>query len=490
MAETATQDQGFQPVGGDELRKALGAEFGGPAADLFERGQKSTYEAARAKADREAAGAMAKASAVRDYATQIKQETAKAEGKIGEMPQFQVTKDTQEGMMGLAALLPLAGLMLGMKGQTSGTNALNAMAGMVTGYREGNQQRIEFERKRYDEEMNRWKANYGMVKDGLERAIKIAQTNMQAGQAEAEAVAARVGSPELKAMVQSQGLTQAYNAVVKAGEEQAKYDHQLALAKAKVSEAALLSDDAIRNRVDRFLAGDKSAVQNLGTGQAGAANRAKLETEISRVAKERGLSGADQAAAMASFSGLQQAQRTAAQQGARVGIAADEAFKLSELAIDASDKVPRGSFVPLTRLMQMSEAAMSDENLRKFQAANNTFINTYVRAISPTGVPTDSVRSHAYELLKTADSPSTYKAVVDQLRKEMSAAIEAPASFANKYAKNWVSLQNAPTAGAPTSAAAGRPSFSTAEDVAAAYKGGRISREDAEKILREQFRMQ
>lgn len=262
MAET-TDTQDFQPAGGTELRRAIGAtlgsEVGDTASSLFERGQRETFGAARAKADREAAGAAAKAGATRDYATEMQRQTTAAEGRIGQMPQFEVNKDTQEGLMGLAALLPLAGLMLGIKGQTSGTNALNAMAGVMTGYKEGNQQRIEFERKKYDEEMNRWKANYGMVKDGLERAMSIAKANLQAGQAEAERVAATVGSPELKAMIQSQGLGAVYEKVLEIGKEKAKHDEKI---KNPAEEKAR---EAIRGQIDQLRTVIGEDVNRLGS---------------------------------------------------------------------------------------------------------------------------------------------------------------------------------------------------------------------------------
>jgi len=415
MAET-TDTQDFQPAGGTELRRAIGAtlgsEVGDTASSLFERGQRETFGAARAKADREAAGAAAKAGATRDYATEMQRQTTAAEGRIGQMPQFEVNKDTQEGLMGLAALLPLAGLMLGIKGQTSGTNALNAMAGVMTGYKEGNQQRIEFERKKYDEEMNRWKANYGMVKDGLERAMSIAKANLQAGQAEAERVAATVGSPELTAMIRSQGLSSAYDKIVKIGEEKAKTD-------AKVSQFGVMSDDAAKMRAERLLAGDQTAQQNLGTGQVGVANRSKLDAEVARIASERGLSGADVARTRQEYVATTQAARSLGTYEARLEAITAVLNSAVPAAEEMSDKVPRGKFVPLNKLIQNGKIMTSDPDMYEFGMANLQLAEAWAKSMNPTGVMRNEDRDKALEFLSTATSPDVYKRLVNRLKTQV-----------------------------------------------------------------------
>jgi hypothetical protein len=51
----------------------------------------------------------------------------------------------------------MAGAMLGNKGLMSGVGAMQAMTGLLNGYREGNKERIAFEQKKYDDEMKKWK---------------------------------------------------------------------------------------------------------------------------------------------------------------------------------------------------------------------------------------------------------------------------------------------------------------------------------------------
>src|SRR6185312_1589499 len=64
--------------------------------------------------------------------------------------------------------------------------------------------------------------------------------------------------------------------------------------------------------------------------------------------------------------------------------------------------------------------------LARFVAATNSLVNSYVRAVSPSGVPTDSMREHAYSMLNSAQSPRAYEAVTKIMQDEMKAAMAAP----------------------------------------------------------------
>lgn len=125
---------------------------------------------------------------------------------MAEPPKRQIEKDTMEGMIGLGALLPVAGAFFGGKGLTSATGALNAMAGLVKGYQEGNKQRIDFEQKKYDDAMKEFDRHQNQIKAAFELAIKGAQVNQTAAQAKLEMDLAALNAPMLKAIVQQQGI--------------------------------------------------------------------------------------------------------------------------------------------------------------------------------------------------------------------------------------------------------------------------------------------
>jgi Transglycosylase SLT domain len=177
---------------------------------------------------------------------------------------------------------------------------------------------------------------------------------------------------------------------------------------------------------ERVLAGDTRALIGLGRGAQGAENLARIQGLVAQKAAERGIDATDVLHNAALAQGMGAQERSLSTQAGRMSAAATEAEGALDLAAQASAKVQRGSFVPLNQLIQMGQASIGDPDLRAFQAANNTAVNTFARAISPTGVATDSTRAHARELLNSADSPAAYDAVLRQMRAEIAMAHKAP----------------------------------------------------------------
>ena len=130
---------------------------------------------------------------------------------MAQPPKRQIEKDTVEGMVGLGALLPVAGAFFGGKGLTSATGALNAMAGLVKGYQEGNKQRIDFEQKKYDDSIKEFERHQNQIKQAFEVAIKKAQINQTAAQAELEIKLAEYDAKLLQAEVKKNGIVKPYN---------------------------------------------------------------------------------------------------------------------------------------------------------------------------------------------------------------------------------------------------------------------------------------
>lgn len=192
------------------------------------------------------------------------------------------------------------------------------------------------------------------------------------------------------------------------------------------ADSIALSPDAITSMASQYLAGDKTVMQGLGRGQQGSANIARVRAEIAKQAHDMGLTGRDIAARMADFAGVVSGERAAGTRIAQVELAATEAERIIPLALQASDALPRSGFVPFAKAEQMVRSGTNDPRLRRFVTANTALVNVYSRAISPTGAPTVSDKEHARELLSTAYDQESYRAVVDQMRKEIAAARAAP----------------------------------------------------------------
>lgn len=190
---------------------------------------------------------------------------------------------------------------------------------------------------------------------------------------------------------------------------------------------ATLDEPTTRAMASQYLAGDKSVMQNLGRGAQGAANIVALRSEIYRQAGEQGLDGKAIVNNFNEQAGNLAGQRSIGTRSANISLAANEANNMIPIALKASDAVPRGEWMPWNKMVQAYQTGSSSPELARFVAATNSLVNSYVRAVSPSGVPTDSMREHAYSMLNSAQSPKAYAAVTSIMQDEMKAAMAAPA---------------------------------------------------------------
>lgn len=187
-----------------------------------------------------------------------------------------------------------------------------------------------------------------------------------------------------------------------------------------------LSPEEVKKFGEQLATGDTSVLTNIGRGAQSSANVLAVRKAAYDVMEARGQKPADLAMLNARYQGLKAAERASATQEMKMGAAAWEASNQADLALSLSDKLPRSRIVPFNAAVQKFEQNTSNEDMNAFASANNTFVNSYVRAISPTGISTDLVRKHAYDMLNTALSDSAYRKVVDVLKQEMRLAVVSP----------------------------------------------------------------
>jgi hypothetical protein len=192
-------------------------------------------------------------------------------------------------------------------------------------------------------------------------------------------------------------------------------------------ENATFSPEVLNTMADQALAGDKSVFTGLGRGQQGAKNIVALRTAINNKMLESGLSGKDIAAKNAEFMGLMAGERAVGTRGANIELAGSGFENIVPIAQQASLKVSRSGFLPFGKAEIMFNEQTNNPALSEFAAANNGLINTYARAISPTGVPTVEDKKHARKILSEAKDQEAYNAAVTTLQKEIQAEKRAPA---------------------------------------------------------------
>jgi hypothetical protein len=259
--------------------------------------------------------------------------------------------------------------------------------------------------------------------DQMKAAADLKEKNARAAKEEAQAKAVEQGGASV-AMLQT--VEERY------GKDSPEYKAALQrvsnLRTANAGDGGKLDDATLTAMAEQYLAGDRTVFQNLGRGAQGAENVVALRKKAVELAAQRGMKGSDVAQIVAEFEGLKASERTLGNRAATVGMAVNEADKLSDLALKASEQWKRSGIKSLNDLQKAAQSATASPELRQFAAANLSFINAYARAIAPTGVPTQSDKDHAREILDVAFSKGDYRAAIDQLKREMQAAKEAPAA--------------------------------------------------------------
>jgi hypothetical protein len=220
MAETDTQ----QPdVAGDAIRSALGTEMGGPLADIYKKEREASRKVAESQLSQKEGEEKGIQRAQESFAGGERQRYEAARPQINAPPpKFNVTQDTQEGLMGLATLLPIAGILIGSKGMMSGTNAMNAMTGVMKGYQEGNKERMDFEKQKYDVAMKEWDTHIKQVKDSLDKYTELAKYDLSSATSKAKADAIAKDHGVIGDLIDQQGLVKAREIVEKMDLEKQK----------------------------------------------------------------------------------------------------------------------------------------------------------------------------------------------------------------------------------------------------------------------------
>lgn len=174
---------------------------------------------------------------------------------------------------------------------------------------------------------------------------------------------------------------------------------------------------------EQYLAGDRQAAAGFARS---AQNMSMIRKSISEKAKAQGLSGPDIAMRIAEFHGIVSAETATGRRTATIGMFANEARRVIDVAKRASKDVPRGEFIPFNRAMLAFEKNTGDPKVVALGAALNAVINTYAKAINGGQQGTVSDKDHAREILELAYSDNQMDAVYNILEQELQAAIDAP----------------------------------------------------------------
>ena len=495
------------------LRQALGTELGGPLADIYQKEAAATERVARGQLNQRIAEAGGVEGAQADYVRGLRGEYAAAETKLmAPPPTFNVTKDTEEGLMGLAAIMPLAGLIIGGKGQMAGINAMNAMAGALQGYQTGNKERIAFETKKYEEAWKQWQAQINQVKDSLARYEKLAAADLGAATAKAKAEALSQGHGIISDLIEQQGLTKTREIVEKlaitTAQANAKVTQSSRLVPVQTPEGPRLVTQEEAAEAARKGTPFTPAPRSTQAGQIALtmANRVYNNIEgasndlvnianspaISQSPIFSGIINSDPNTVLKSLLalGLRQEAITKPEQRAFDQLSMQVGLALSRL--EASG-LANGSTAAQVKGFDSLKPKAGDHpiNMALYLAKVRQEIETGIRVHSTMAGATAEQKAFAKEKLQDVQQaiPFTVKEVLDILNSGRGTLSDSSQKLLSQPGiLGSANLSGSRTAipGQPAQAPA-PAEMNTAEDVKSAFKAGRISRDEATRILKEKF---
>lgn len=130
---------------------------------------------------------------------------------------FKPTGDTASGLASLGLMIGMLGAMGGKKGLTSATGAMNAIAGMMTGYQEGNKEKYEKERQIFEENLKVAQQNHTLVEKEFERAVKYAKYDLTGATNSLIKSRLAAGDPTGADVLRREGMVAYGSQLIKAG---------------------------------------------------------------------------------------------------------------------------------------------------------------------------------------------------------------------------------------------------------------------------------
>ena len=128
--------------------------------------------------------------------------------------------------------------------------------------------------------------------------------------------------------------------------------------------------------------------------------------------------------------------RTLGTINAKVASAATEAGSMIDLVNDYSKIVDRTKYPTLNAIQNAIDKGTGGEDIVKLNTAINSLINSYARAINPSGVATVSDKNHAREILNSAFSNGQVQATTAVMRQEIDLALASPMKAQEQLTKS------------------------------------------------------
>lgn len=169
------------PVVGDNFGDGGGGDESSKKTELTPKQQTAEAEIGKLEAQRELSRAEKAQSEGKAAAEKARQAAIYEEYKpqlTQKFEPFQAPKDTFQGLASIGMMMMAVGSMGGKKGLTSATGAMNAIAGMATGYQQGRKEEFDRQKQIFDENYRIMKENQAQIEKEFQYALKYAKTDL------------------------------------------------------------------------------------------------------------------------------------------------------------------------------------------------------------------------------------------------------------------------------------------------------------------------
>jgi hypothetical protein len=381
-------------------------------------------------------------------------------GQQQEGPKAPDAKDYEKNSMAFASAMAVLGAVAGRFTRMPGGAALSAFAGALKGWQSGNLEQYEQAAKKWEQDTKTTLENNRLVMEKYKLALEDRKTSIDEQMSQIQLVSAQYHDKVMYDAAASKNYTMVaqiyeknHEFTEKASQAAAKLQEKRDEQKTKNEQSATywLSPPGQQQLATLPLAQQAAVKQMIdiyGQKNAKPANEAFLQFQKEHpgaTAQEmqnfnqqshppRSASGmslqqfkqenpnatsADIQQFQAKQSEMNAAARTKGGREANLDIILNVTDAAIPAALAASEKVPRGNWVPINQLIQKGKVAQSDAATMQFGMANLQLAEGWARAMNPTGVMRESDRDKALSFLSTATSKETYKALVEQLRTQI-----------------------------------------------------------------------
>jgi hypothetical protein len=208
-------------------------------------------------------------------------------------------------------------------------------------------------------------------------------------------------------------------------------------AEAKAKQISPYSQEAIDFRVDRFVAGDKSAASGFGFGVSGAAARRQFDEALAQRGRDGKISPQDLLTKQAEFKALSSAEQTAGRRSAQADMAAFEARNMLSIVSQTSKKVSRTEYPTINALIEAAQKGTGNTDVIQLGNYITSLINSYTRAINPNGVGTVEDKRAAHDMLDKAYADGQIDAALQAMDYEIQQALTAPGQTMESIRQTW-----------------------------------------------------